>query len=49
MFKRDMFLLLNINQVAKGSEDFNDGVPIPAMEWNFGDLNPVIITSRDRM
>lgn len=49
MFKGNVFLFLNIYQVAKRSENFNDGVPVLAMKWKIGDPSPVIITHRDHV
>lgn len=49
VFEGDVLLLLNIYQVAKRSENFNDGVPVPAVKWKIGNFDLVVDTGGNRM
>lgn len=41
--ERGFLPLLDVNQNSKRPQNGNNGVPIPAMQWHIGELDPVVV------
>lgn len=38
-----MFLLLDVDQITDRTKNLNNGLPVPAVKWEIGDENPVVV------